>query len=638
MKKQIVILVLLVAVILTGCANNPQPGISAPVPAGTTGSTQDPEATTIPVTSPVLSPVTAISCIQPDITPAFLAAQNGTVLACWADVEGAVTHLRIVDLISDTIVASADLDGRYELFPENFTNHGFVLRDRANSRWLFLNAQLDVAGNFSSESMEGFFSHDRSQFYYLRDRVLYCADTAGGEAGPVSLSGNLRFRQISSIHPTQNVLALHVYTSPFDTVCGTAILNLDTGTFSMVQSTLYQTVFGDQLIQFLHFDEQAMQYEVIYGDENSALRIPAAQFVQSGELVAVNGADYLLGVGGTTALFRLTDVAASCTLDQYGIAGAFRGVCWIPESGLLVGSVWQGSLVKIYAVAPALLTFSEMDIAENIETPVAVDNHITNGYWGNLAGDSLPENMQALREYADRLEQAYDIRILLSDQCEELAQYCDYELVRTNAMSESEMIVRVGYFLSALDKSLSMYPDGFFCQFRDRNGDGGVYFFPVAQILSDNGAVGVCYKGANWYAIALDIRMDDLIASFCHEIWHATEHKIRSDDHTLFSEEIWNRFNPDGFQYGAGMPNAAPNRWTLFDTENEAYFIDDYARTDSKEDRARLMEYVMARPDYHGQIKASAALMAKLQLMCDAISQCFDTTNWTDTPWDGFAG
>ncbi len=591
-------------------------------------------------TLPISNPVTEITCIEPSNMPMLLAAKDGNVLACWSDYEAMTTHLRIVDIANDSVAASLDLNGCLDLFPENFSDGGFVLRDSANSRWLFLDAQLKEIADFPSEIMDGFFTHDRSRFYYLEDRFLCCAETANGTALPVDLPYNLRFSHITGFHPTHDTIAIHVYTSPFTTDCGTAILDLDSGSFSMIQSSLYQTTFGEKYIKLLRFDNEAMQYEVTYCSSEGAKQIPATQFAQNIELVSVDGADYLVGIGNSTELLRLSNGVESCSLAQNGVAGELRDVCWINERSLLIGSVWQSSSATIYAICPELLSFSEMDAAQSVATPITVDDAIAENYWGKLAGDSLPKSMQGLRELANRIEQTYHVQILLSDQCEELAQYSNYELVLTGTMSESEEQERIGFFLSSLERSLSMYPEGFFDQFRRNAKDGGVCFLPVEQIISDNGLVGVCYEGANWYAIALDIRTDSMVNLICHEIWHATENKILGDNYTLFWDEEWAKFNPDGFQYNEdrNIPDTFRTHWTLFDNAGEIYFIDDYACTNSREDRARLMEYVMAKPEYHEQLKASPALMSKLKYMCDAIRNNFNTTGWRSMPWEALAG
>lgn len=645
MKKRILLLALALLMLLSGCTGNwkfviPELKSSSEI-ALEEGNIPDSKADTEEEQTNQLTPfsanpVTEIHCVQPSAVPSLLPAKNGNILICWTDYEKMITCFRMVNPVSDTIAASLDLEGCLDLFPESFTDHGFVLRDADNNQWIFLDSEIRKITSFQAESLDGFFSHDRSRFYYLKDRILYCADTTCGESSPLELPFDLRFSQITGFHPVDNSIALHLYISPFGTECGTAILDLDHNTFSMAHTALYQTTFGEKYVKLLHFDEQAMQYDVTYCGSESSKYIPALRFTQTGELVAVSGADYLLGVGEETELFCLSDGVASCSLSQNGIAGEFRAVCWNSETRQLIGSVWKGSSALVYALCPELLTFSEVEEAQSAQTPITVDPVISEKYWGSLSGSVLPENMQELRKLADRLEETYGIQVFLSDQGKELTEFCNYELVTTDNMNQEDEVKGIRNFLTALDQSLSMYPEGFFWQFQSVSKDGGLCFLPVEQVVNDNGVIGVCYENVDWCVIALDVRTDEMVGYLCHEIWHAIEYKLIGEDYTVFSEEVWQKMNPDGFEYNEhrSTPDVRPYRWSLFDEEGEVYFIDDYARTNSKEDRARLMEYVMAKPEFYERIQASPALMAKLQYMCEAVRKFFKDENWNIVKWE----
>lgn len=64
------------------------------------------------------------------------------------------------------------------------------------------------------------------------------------------------------------------------------------------------------------------------------------------------------------------------------------------------------------------------------------------------------------------------------------------------------------------------------------------------------------------------------------------------------------------------------------------YFVDAYARTNAKEDRARIMEYVMANEDLAGALMQSPYITQKLEIMCQAIRNSFDTSAWGDLRWE----
>ncbi len=62
--------------------------------------------------------------------------------------------------------------------------------------------------------------------------------------------------------------------------------------------------------------------------------------------------------------------------------------------------------------------------------------------------------------------------------------------------------------------------------------------------------------------------------------------------------------------------------------------MDAYSRTNAKEDRARIMEYIMATEDVAGALVQSPAIAQKLQIMCRAIRENFDTSSWGELRWE----
>ena len=69
----------------------------------------------------------------------------------------------------------------------------------------------------------------------------------------------------------------------------------------------------------------------------------------------------------------------------------------------------------------------------------------------------------------------------------------------------------------------------------------------------------------------------------------------------------------------------------------EVYFVDPYGKTKGQEDRARLMEYIMCADWEAEQMMKHPVPKAKLQLMCDAIREVFDTSEWNDIRWERFS-
>ena len=66
----------------------------------------------------------------------------------------------------------------------------------------------------------------------------------------------------------------------------------------------------------------------------------------------------------------------------------------------------------------------------------------------------------------------------------------------------------------------------------------------------------------------------------------------------------------------------------------ETYFVDGYAQSNAKEDRARIMEYFMTHEDEARLLIQSPCIRQKLQWMSAAVRRCFNTTGWDNVRWE----
>ena len=57
---------------------------------------------------------------------------------------------------------------------------------------------------------------------------------------------------------------------------------------------------------------------------------------------------------------------------------------------------------------------AEAAAAEQVESPLSVQTELADAYWNELSGGELPDSLLEARQYANRLEEEYDVRILLS--------------------------------------------------------------------------------------------------------------------------------------------------------------------------------------------------------------------------------
>ena len=311
---------------------------------------------------------------------------------------------------------------------------------------------------------------------------------------------------------------------------------------------------------------------------------------------------------------------------------------WLPEE-IIVGGVFGNGQFRLAAIDPAQLTFTHITDAAAVESPLAVDTSLTEVYWNSLNGQPLPATLQEAREYADRLEERYGVTILLSAQAQEACDAVwDATITTTDQWPLEDEPHAIARMLEALDRTLALYPDGFFRQMKNTMGEGGVRFMPVGHIENAVNAIGLTYETYGWQNIYIDVTIDAFDGTICHEIWHAIEGVLLTRNWDAINQEEWAACNPAGFSYNedAETPDSNPERWTFFYefSAQDVYFVDAYSRTNAKEDRARIMEYIMATEDVAGALVQSPAIAQKLQIMCRAIRENFDTSSWGELRWE----
>lgn len=584
-------------------------------------------------------PVKTLSCVQSAAMPTLLPLGDGRVLAGWVDYDRAITSLAVVDVATDRTVTSRELEGCWELQEQQFSDGRAVLFNWEASTWQFVGADLADIGTFSSDQTGGFFSLDGSRYYFVQDDVLCRADVATGQTERVALESDMRFLDVSGILPDSDTLFLHCLLSPYSTESGTAVLDPETGAYTMLQKDWYATYYGADSPELLWFNNETMGYDVLYASEGRYYRADAALLhADEADILPVSGSAYLLGVAQDTTLYRLESGISACLLQEEQLGGALRNAVWLPEQ-VLVGCVYGGGTFHLTAIDPAQLTFTQVSDGIAVDDPMAVDTALTEVYWNSLNGQPLPATLQEARDYADQLEERYGVTILLSAQGQEACEAVwDAVVTTTDQWPLEDEPYAIARTLEALDRALALYPEGFFRQRRNTMGEGGVRFIPVGHIENDVNAVGLTYETYGWQNIYIDVTLDTFESVICHEIWHATEGVISYRDWVSFDPGNWSVCNPEGFFYNEDVEDADPNpsRWTFnyeMDAQN-VYFVDAYARTNAKEDRARIMEYVMANEDLAGALMQSPYITQKLEIMCQAIRNSFDTSAWGDLRWE----
>ena len=584
-------------------------------------------------------PVEYLQCIQPAALNSLYPASGSQAVISWSDYDSERTTVLLVDVNKDAVCHEITLDGVWDLKEQSFSDGRFALCQRETNTWKFLNASLGDLGEWNTENVDGFFSYDGSTYYYLSDHVLYRQSVSGGESGKVALPFDLRLLELTAFDAESGTLVMNFFLSPYNSECGTAVYDIATGAFTMLQKDRYRVSFRGDDMCLLSFDNDKMGYSVTYGGGDRFFFADADIFSDTaGDLYSIPGSPYLMGITtGRSILYAADKQITSCPLSDCGIDGEMHSVCYLPDEKVLTGAVYQDGAFRLCVIDPAQLPFAEVDGSAPVASPFAVDDALAQSYWGAVSGAPVAESLQEAWQYADTLEEKYGVHILLSSQCKEAAALCEMAITLTDTMSADEELDGIGTTLKALDRSLALYPKGFPAQFRNGAGDGGLCFLLVEHIESNYDVVGCAYESFDWQYIALDVHpsysMDSII---CHEMWHTTENYIFSRDYTALPMDEWDALNPEGFSYTDYDTRKDPTYPGLLYTSDpeDIHFVDNYGCVNRQEDRARIMEYFMTYEDEAQILIQSPFIRRKLQMMCDAVRSTFDTTGWENVRWE----
>lgn len=392
----------------------------------------------------------------------------------------------------------------------------------------------------------------------------------------------------------------------------------------------------------LKYNTDAGGYDVTYSADGSFV-FADASLLPGGEteLYPVPYSDCIVTSGNSPALFRLGSALECCDLTQYGIEHELLAQCFMPNIGGIIAVSYVESQFEFNLISPSVLDYSVIDGTEPAESMLTVNEYIAEDYWFAVNGSSLPENLQGVRSRADEISEKYGVRILLSSQCLPACTFAEYPTTTTDQMDLADEAASINAALDSLEEALSLYPEGFFPQFRSEFGDGGIRIMLVGGFESNFNMIGYSVQNSLWHNIYVDIFSEGLVGTYCHEIWHATEDHITSINYGEFDVVQWAELNPDGFQYIFDPAESILNEgdYTYFGSTKpkDCYFIDGYAKTNEREDRARIMEYAMTG-FFGSELSEYPHLYAKLRYMSDKIRQYFDTTGWSTPRWEDALG
>lgn len=635
----------LVAMMLCGCTQTP-PTPSTETPTPSTGSVTDPTVTDPigslpsetepPITEPpldeipeTLDPVTKLACTRWVTFPDLLSLGDGIVLASrsYFDRQAGsyVNSMEVVDVYADTILHQIVNDGTRELVLQRFDDGKIVTADPKGLEFYVYDRTLTLLDSFCAPSVDGWFSYDRENYYYVDSGVLFRMDVASGNRGRMELGEDLRLESLVGIHPTEDLLVARVYLSAYTDNCGLAVIDARSGKLRLLSDKLSHLWFTGDSFYGVSMNADVYGCDVYMGtlSGTEVTRLTTDQIGDDQMGYSVLPGSHLLvrryapdDEPRNTTIFDLR----SCTtvdLDDYGYIDCTFGAIWLYEEQLIMGFYEDGDYFYPVLLDPKAMDFEEGPTPQSVGWPELVDPSVIDRYLATVDGPTLDDPLSEVRARADAIEEAYHVTIQIAQQTQ-LA--CKHSYRSAQTVTDAAAISTA---LEELEAVLARYPKDFFKKFQNGAREGGVTFCLTGPIEGDLPTVGFAELIRDTYILGLDITAGGLDRTIHHEIWHAIEMRISTD---TFDTDAWSECNPSGFKYYGKYDTGYLDltKWTWSNGSGSAScFVDPYSRINAREDRARIWEMVMST-DAAALMEADA-LRQKLQIMSDAIGDTFQT-------------
>ncbi len=645
---------LLLALLLCGCAETPVQETTAPVP--TTVVTEAPvtEVTVPPTEEVVLAAVNHHGFRASREKPAVAVIDHRTAAFLTTeypdkDFTRKCTRIQVMDLHMDVLMAETVLEGTYIPLAYSSVPEHLALAASQDNTVLVLDRWLQEVMAFETEDTDGFLTGDLSKYYYAWGSQLRCLDTASGEVIAVEPGQSLSFHEILGYDNGENILLVSAYSGTYSDERIVAALRLDDGEILLLRrdATGGGLAAGGVLLE--NEDLENLSSDVIYGDWSGDSLWQLPDFLANDLHFAawhVDGTDYVCRMTYDAKmnvdivefeLFRLGETITVCSLQEQMDGAKITQVYALPDGNLLAMET-SGRGYRTHLICPEQLEFT--DAAPEAAPGAALIDPEIDGNIQSAEDYVLPEALYEVRAGADALEEKYGITILISGQCSQALTAPDMEITTTNLAGMADEAAAIAEALEILDEQLALYPEDFFRQFRNEAGERGLLVLLVEDFQDELNVIGLSWGMGQWYPIAVDITSGQVASTYCHEIWHATENRIQDLNKTALDLERWENCNPAGFQYSGNLSSNyiydIQYTYLMGGKRDGVYFVDPYAKTKPQEDRARLMEYVMCFDQHSQKLMEHPAMRAKLRILCDAIRAAFDTESWEDVRWERF--
>ena len=656
MSKYRLLSLLLAVLLLAGCTG---PSGQEQAPSSVPETTQAAPETTEATIPTELTPqgVNLLSNRKFDSSPSAAVLDQRTVAFLTTeylpDRQIAVSHLMVLDLYTDTVVAEATVD-RALSFPVQSHLPGFLpVFDQTGQLCTLLDRNLETISTFSCPERGGVFAPDQNSYYYISAQRICRMDISTGEWSYLDTELELPVESITDYDMEENLLLLQVHTQYYLTDLCVGGVDLDTGELLLLTDEAVNCSFASDGILLEQWelvthsnlirtrwdssDAQKLTQILPRSDAESSFLVPFSDYHATLCYDARNA--YNLS---SFLLYRFDGTYSGCELYDLTDGMEPDRILSLPDGNLLAVD-HNRRRTRLALICPELLTFTPVSDPESVALPL-LDESIRETYQEQSVYVEVPRELDQVRSTADALEEKYDITILMSNQCDSIISQAGLPIQPTSQAQLANEAALLENALTELDAALSLYPQHFFSQFRNSAGERGILVILAENISwgpedQNVDILGVTYDMGDWYPISVDITTHGLTATYCHEIWHAMENKILDINPSLLSDVRWGELNPEGFSYKGvveGYYNHPEHTYLEGLCGSGSYFVDTYAKTLPQEDRARLMEYVMTADQTAKYMMEAPVLYQKMQIMINAVRGVFDTTGWENVLWERF--
>lgn len=572
--------------------------------------------------------VTELTSLSNELCPDIKSLGNGLIVTCrneYIEKDDSISsYFDVIDLMKDDILYSIKLDQYYDI--HSVQKDSIVIRDTDHNALDFYNFQLEKIKSLNVIDTYGFFIDDH--YYYLDQNALYTMNINTNESQLVDIEQNMRLASLTNVY--DHYLICNAYLNDEFDETAIAMLDVDTGSFEIINDDYFDLYKNDQLLLLKRYQKNNEKADYIYSFDHQYYTINEAVFKKGlEELCYLPDTTYLFDFGEfsemervdeKTVIYQLGQMITTCDLRDYGFSKSLASLTYLKQENLIVG--YDGK--KLIIVDPTYLKWQDFKECQSIDIELRKQSIID---YYHLDQESKITGLTKAKKKVEQIENQYPIHIVLSTDClDGKLEQSGYEFKDTHGYKNEE--TKILKALKILENTLKLYPKGFFEQFYTKAHDGGVYFYLIGEIDSDVGIAAFTFESAYRQKIGIDIQYMSR-ETICHEMWHAMENVMVAKDGQIFDD--WDQLNPKGFEYRMTYDDYAEYdgsyRYTFYgETDiNNVYFVDDYARTFDREDRARLVESMLGEDkNFAEMLRDSPHIVKKIQKINEAIEKTFE--------------